>query len=166
MSVRHCTACTSNMNLPLPWIARSYRTRPRIKKKNVKFGEFFFFQPCPSSPYVIRCHHFFSTLRGKNVFFHHRSPVNWRYGQRIRFFLPLHHSIDINPTIIWTPSRFSHCSVQYLFFLKKKVLLNRWKHGSGKKEWEDFREHATRFVCLRYVMDAKENFFLLNTTIF
>ena len=24
MSVRHCTVCTSNMNLPLPWIARSY----------------------------------------------------------------------------------------------------------------------------------------------
>ena len=41
MSVHHYIACTSNMNLPMPWIARSYRTRPRIKKKNVKFGEFF-----------------------------------------------------------------------------------------------------------------------------
>ena len=30
---------------------------------------------------------------------------------------------------------------------------------SGKKEWEDFREHATRFVCLRYVMDAKRKLF-------
>ena len=79
------------MRLPLPWKDRtllcflSWRTRPRIKKRMSSLVNFSFNRA--SSPYVIRRYHI-SLCYGKKPFFHHRSPADWRYGQRNRSFRP------------------------------------------------------------------------------
>ena len=134
MSVHHYIACTSNMNLPLPWIARSYRTRPRIKKRMSSLVNFFF-QPCPSSPYVIRCHHFFSTLRGKNVFFFITDHL-WT-GDTAKEFV----FFRLTAISIGRHKSYDYMNTEPFFtllgpipFFKKKVLLNRWKHGFQEKK--------------------------------
>ena len=108
MSVHHYIACTSNMNLPMPWIARSYRTRPRIKKKNVKFGEFFL-----STVSVVTLRDtmsaFFSTLREKKFSF--ASITYLRHTKRVACSRKSSHSFFPEPCF----QRFRRT-----FFLKKR----------------------------------------------
>ena len=66
---------------------------------------------------------------------------------------------------MWTSSRFTLLGSISFFF--KKVLLYRCKTRFRKKRMGSFstREHATRFVCLRYENGCVRKLFSLSTTV-